>query len=56
MVSVGLAHFAEFELQLIALTWMAILYAIKAYQLAHLPMPWEKGPPKGSSPRLENAT
>ncbi len=28
---------------------MAVLYAIKAYQLAHLPMPREKAPPKGNS-------
>ncbi len=49
MISAGLSHFAEFELQIIALSWMAVLYALKIYQMARLPMPWEKGPAKGSS-------
>jgi len=49
MVSAGFAHFAEFELQIIALAWMAILYSIKVYQLAHLPMSWERAPKKGNS-------
>lgn len=41
-------HFVEYELQIIALTWMAVLYTIKAVQLARLPMPWEQGPRRGS--------
>jgi hypothetical protein len=49
MISAGFEHFAEFELQIIALSWMVILYIIKSIQLAHLPMPWEKAQPKGSS-------
>ena len=32
-------HFVEYELQIIALTWMAVLYTIKAVQLSRLPMP-----------------
>ena len=49
MVYTALAHFAEFELQIIALAWMAVMYTVKSYQLAHLPMSWEKGPKKGNS-------
>lgn len=40
-------HFVEFELQIIALTWMVALYTIKAVQLSRLPMPWEQGPARG---------
>jgi len=47
----ALQHFAEYELQVIALTWMAVLYAIKIYQLSRLPMAWEKAPAKGNSVR-----
>jgi len=47
MVSPEFLHFVEFELQAIALTWMATLYAIKFYQLSRLPMPWEQAPGKG---------
>jgi hypothetical protein len=43
-----LLHFAEFELQIIALSWFGILYAIKAWTLAKLPMKWENAPAKGS--------
>ena len=42
-------HFVEYELQVIALSWMAMLYIIKAYQLSRLPMPWERAPKKGGS-------
>jgi nitrate reductase gamma subunit len=41
-------HFVEYELQIVALSWMAILYSIKAYQLSRLPMPWEKGQKRGN--------
>jgi len=41
-------HFVEYELQAIALIWMAVLYSIKAIQLSRLPMPWEKAEKKGS--------
>ena len=49
MLSAGFVHFAEYELQIIALAWLAVMYTIKAYQLSHLAMPWEKAPGKGSS-------
>lgn len=49
MLSAGFVHFAEYELQIIALAWLAVMYAIKAYQLSHLSMTWEKAPGKGSS-------
>ena len=42
-------HFAEFELQIIALSVFAILYAIKAWTMARLPMRWENAPAKGSA-------
>ena len=48
MLSAGFVHFAEYELQIIALAWLAVMYAIKAFQLSHLNMPWEKAPAKGS--------
>jgi hypothetical protein len=41
-------HFAEFELQIIALSVFAILYAIKAWTMARLPMRWENAPAKGN--------
>lgn len=41
-------HFAEFDLQIIALSVFAILYAIKAWTIARLPMTWENAPAKGS--------
>ena len=41
-------HFIEYELQAIALIWMAVIYSIKAYQLSRLPMPWEKGDQAGN--------
>ena len=49
MLSAAFVHFTEFELQIIALAWLAVMYTIKAYQLSHLAMPWEKAPGKGSS-------
>ncbi len=48
MIDQELLHFVEYDLQVIALTWMAVLYSIKAYQLARLPMPWEREPSRGS--------
>jgi nitrate reductase gamma subunit len=41
-------HFAEFDLQIIALSVFGILYAIKAWTMARLPMRWENAPAKGS--------
>ena len=35
----GFVHFAEFELQIIALAWLVVLYVIKVVQLSRLPMP-----------------
>jgi nitrate reductase gamma subunit len=43
-----LLHFAEFDLQIIALSVFGILYAIKAWTMARLPMRWENAPAKGS--------
>jgi len=43
-----LLHFVEYELQAIALAWMAIIYTIKAIQLSRLPMPWEREVKKGN--------
>lgn len=40
--------FIEYELQAIALIWMAVIYTIKAVQLSRLAMPWEKGERSGS--------
>jgi nitrate reductase gamma subunit len=40
--------FIEYELQAIALIWMAVIYTIKAVQLSKLPMPWERGEKSGS--------
>jgi MFS family permease len=45
----GFVHFAEYELQIIALTWMFVLYAIKVFQLSRLPMLRENAPRKGSA-------
>ena len=44
-------HFVEYDLQIIALSWMVILYTVKVVQLSRLPMPWEQAPAKGSSRR-----
>lgn len=49
MLSAAFVHFTEFELQIIALAWLAVMYVIKSYQLSHLAMPWEKAPGKGNS-------
>jgi len=44
----GFVHFAEYELQIIALSWLVVLYVIKILQLRRLPMPRDIGPQKGS--------
>ncbi len=49
MSNVQWLHFVEYELQAIALAWMATVYAIKLYKLCCLPMPWEKAPGRGSA-------
>src|SRR5512136_2474490 len=41
-------HFAEMDLQIIALSFFAIMYAIKAWIMARLPLKWENAPAKGS--------
>jgi nitrate reductase gamma subunit len=46
-----LLHFAEWDLQIIALSFFGIMYAIKAWTIARLPMSWEKAPAKGSAGR-----
>jgi len=43
-----LLHFVEYELQAIALLWMAVIYTLKAVQLSRLPMPWERAPRRAS--------
>jgi len=48
MISEGLLHFVEFELQIIALIIFGILYSIRIGQLVKLPMPREKAPSVGS--------
>lgn len=48
MVSESALHFIEYELQAIALIWLALIYIIKIWQLSRLPMPWEQAPQKGS--------
>ena len=44
----GFTNFVEFELQIIALSWMALIYIIKSVQLSRLPMPGERGPKGGN--------
>jgi len=48
MVSETALHFIEYELQAIALIWLAVIYIIKIWQLSRLAMPWEQAPQKGS--------
>jgi hypothetical protein len=45
----ALLRFAELDLQIIALSFFGILYAIKAWTMARLPMKWENAPAKGSA-------
>lgn len=40
--------FVEYDLQIIALIWMAVLYTIKVVHLSRLPMPTEQAPGRGS--------
>jgi nitrate reductase gamma subunit len=47
-MNAGLSHFIEFELQIIALAWMAVMYTIKSVQLSRLPLTREMGPRAGS--------
>lgn len=42
-------RFIEYELQAIALLWMALIYITKIWQLSRLKMPWEQATHKGSS-------
>ncbi len=48
MVGDNALHFIEYELQAIALIWMALIYCIKIWQLSRMKMPWERAPQKGS--------
>jgi hypothetical protein len=48
-MNTGFVHFAEYELQIIALAWLVVLYCIKIFQLRGLPMPRDVAPPRGSS-------
>ncbi|MFC1943195.1 hypothetical protein ACFLWO_01260 [Chloroflexota bacterium] len=45
----GLTHFVEYELQIIALSWMAVMYIIKSFQLSRLPVSREMGPQEGKA-------
>src|SRR5271157_6313166 len=47
-MNTGFVHFTEYELQIIALAWLFVLYVIKVFQLSRLPMLQEKEPRKGS--------
>ncbi len=47
----ALQRFVVYELQTIALTIFVVLYAIKIWQLARLPVPKELPPARGSLPR-----
>jgi hypothetical protein len=47
-MNTGFVHFAEYELQIIALAWLVVLYCIKIFQLRRLPMPLDVAPPRGS--------
>ena len=49
MVSQSLLHFAEYDLQIIALAWLVALYAIKIFQYLRLPSVREKAPSRGSA-------
>jgi hypothetical protein len=51
MESEAFRQFALYELQTIALTIFALLYAIKIWQLARLPHPREVSPARGNLPR-----
>jgi len=48
MIGENALHFIEYELQAIALIWMALIYIIKIWQLSRMKMPWEQAPQKGS--------
>ena len=47
-MSQSAVHFIEYDLQAIALIWMAVIYTVKIVQITRLPMPWERGPRAGS--------
>jgi nitrate reductase gamma subunit len=49
VLSDGFVHFVEYELQIIALSWLCLLYVIKIFQLSRLPMLRENAPRKGSA-------
>jgi len=48
MISEGLLHFVELELQIIALILFAGLYSLKIAQLIKLPLPKERAPATGN--------
>lgn len=49
MLSEGFIHFVEYDLQIIALAWLGVLYAVKILQLSRLPLMREKAPAKGNA-------
>jgi hypothetical protein len=46
---VDVVRFAEFDLQIIALSWLVLMYVIKSFQLMRLPLSREKLPRKGNA-------
>src|SRR5512139_1304925 len=40
--------FMKFDLQILALSWLALAYLFKIYQILRLPWPREKAPQRGS--------
>lgn len=51
MISEGVLHFVEFELQIIALIIFVGLYTLKIAQLMKLPLPKESAPASGNAAR-----
>jgi hypothetical protein len=51
MTAESVLRFAQYDLQTVALIWMALLYGLKIYQMWRLPMPWEQAPARGSPVR-----
>ena len=49
MISEGLLHFVEFELQIIALIIFVGLYSLRVFHIVKLPLPKETAPAKGKS-------
>jgi len=46
-----ISAFIQHDLHLIGLGWMGLVYSLRVYQFARLPMPGETAPPKGNRNR-----